>query len=258
MGPMRWIQTMLLLGLAVLPARSAEQTTVLFLGDSITAGRGVGEAAAYPALLERRWRVAGEQRRVINAGVSGDTSKGGAARIDFLLRSEPDWVVVALGGNDALRGLPPRRLAANLTRIIEAAQAAGAKVVLMGMRAPPNMGQTYQRDFAAVYAALAERHAVPFYPFLLAGVAGDPALNQGDRIHPTRAGQRVLADKIGAFLEPLLDPPPAPEAEVEEEEEREKEEPADADAGDAVPASNGDTAEDAVADPAAAASGQEG
>ncbi|MFW5859155.1 MAG: arylesterase [Planctomycetota bacterium] len=244
MGPMRCFQTMLLLVVAALPVRGAEQTTVLFLGDSITAGRGVGEDAAYPALLERRWRAAGKQRRVINAGISGDTSKGGAARIGFLLRSEPDWVVVALGGNDALRGLPPERLGANLAKIIEASRKAGVRVALLGMRAPPNMGETYQRDFAAVYPALAERHAVPLYPFLLEGVAGDRELNQRDRIHPTRAGQKVLADRIGAFLEPLLDPPPPvsdPEEPVEAEGDAAESEPAD----DVADAARGDAQGDA-------------
>jgi acyl-CoA thioesterase-1 len=177
---------------------------IVALGDSLTAGLGVGADEAYPALLEARLRRDGFDYRVVNAGVSGDTSAGGLRRLDWALRLRPDVVIVALGANDGLRGQPPDALRANLTRIVERARGAGARVLLAGMRVPPNYGDDYARAFAAVYPSVARATGVPLAPFLLDGVAGDPHLNQPDGIHPTAEGQRVIAEHLWPHLRPLL------------------------------------------------------
>jgi acyl-CoA thioesterase-1 len=142
---------------------------------------------------------------VVNAGVSGDTSAGGLRRVDWALDGDVRILIVALGGNDGLRGLPPSELAANLSTIVETAQARGVRVVLAGMEAPPNYGVDYITGFHQVYPDLARRYHVPLVPFLLQGVAGDAALNQGDGIHPTAEGARVVADNVWAVLRPMLD-----------------------------------------------------
>jgi len=179
--------------------------TIAFLGDSITAGYGVDEAEAYPALVQSKLEAAGLDWRVVNAGESGDTTKGGLARLDWMLRSEPDIVVVALGGNDGLRGLELARTKANLQRVIDRLQAEDVQVVLAGMMLPRNFGPDYTAAFRTLYRELAEANeAVGFYPFLLDGVAADPELNQVDGIHPNAKGQAVIAGKLFAFLEPAL------------------------------------------------------
>jgi acyl-CoA thioesterase I len=178
---------------------------IVALGDSLTAGLGVGADEAYPALLEARLRREGFTYRVVNAGVSGDTSAGGLRRIDWALRLSPAVVIVALGANDGLRGQSPDALRDNLTRIVERARAAGARVLLAGMRVPPNYGDDYTRAFAAVYPAVARATGAPLAPFLLEGVAGDPRLNQPDGIHPTAEGQRRIAERLWPYLKPLLE-----------------------------------------------------
>ena len=190
---------------SVLVASAASATpradhVVVALGDSLTAGLGVGVEEAYPALLEARLRREGFDYRVVNAGVSGDTSAGGLRRLDWALKLKPQVLIVALGANDGLRGQPPAALRANLTQIVERARAAGARVLLAGMRVPPNYGDEYARAFAAVYASVARATG----PFLLDGVAGDPRLNQADGIHPTAEGQRVIAEHLWPHLRPLL------------------------------------------------------
>ena len=194
---------------SVLVASAASATpradhVVVALGDSLTAGLGVGVEEAYPALLEARLRREGFDYRVVNAGVSGDTSAGGLRRLDWALKLKPQVLIVALGANDGLRGQPPATLRANLTQIVERARAAGARVLLAGMRVPPNYGDEYARAFAAVYASVARATGVPLAPFLLDGVAGDPRLNQADGIHPTAEGQRVIAEHLWPHLRPLL------------------------------------------------------
>ena len=194
---------------SVLVASAASATpradhVVVALGDSLTAGLGVGVEEAYPALLEARLRREGFDYRVVNAGVSGDTSAGGLRRLDWALKLKPQVLIVALGANDGLRGQPPAALRANLTQIVERARAAGARVLLAGMRVPPNYGDEYARAFAAVYASVARATGVPLAPFLLDGVAGDPRLNQADGIHPTAEGQRVIAEHLWPHLRPLL------------------------------------------------------
>ena len=192
-----------LLLLVASPASAADHV-IAALGDSLTAGLGVSPEEAYPAVLEARLRREGFEYRVINAGVSGDTSAGGLRRIDWVLKLRPDVVIVALGANDGLRGQPPDVLRDNLTRIIERARAAGVRVLLAGMRLPPNYGDDYARAFAGVYPAVARATGVPLAPFLLDGVAGDARLNQPDGIHPTVEGQRVIAERLWPYLKPLL------------------------------------------------------
>jgi acyl-CoA thioesterase-1 len=179
---------------------------IVALGDSLTAGLGVASDEAYPALLEARARQAGLDYRVVNAGVSGDTSAGGLRRLDWVLRLRPDVVIVALGSNDGLRGLPVATLRDNLTTIVTRLRAAGARVLLVGTRVPPNYGAAYAGDFAEVFGSIARRTSVAFLPFLLEGVAGDPTLNQPDGIHPNAAGQRIVADRVWTALRPLLRP----------------------------------------------------
>ncbi len=192
-----------LLLLVASPASAADHV-IAALGDSLTAGLGVSPEEAYPAVLEARLRREGFEYRVINAGVSGDTSAGGLRRIDWVLKLRPDVVIVALGANDGLRGQAPDVLRDNLTRIIERARAAGVRVLLAGMRLPPNYGDDYARAFAGVYPAVARTTGVPLAPFLLDGVAGDARLNQPDGIHPTVEGQRVIAERLWPYLKPLL------------------------------------------------------
>jgi acyl-CoA thioesterase I len=177
---------------------------VVVLGDSLTAGLGLSPEQAYPALLEERLTAAGLDWEVVNAGVSGDTSAGGLRRLDWSLSGDVRVLVVALGANDGLRGLPPGQLRANLARIIESAQQRGAKVVLAGMEAPPNFGGPYTREFREVYRDLAREYSISYVPFLLEGVAGVPALNQSDGIHPTAEGQRRMADLVWSALAPAV------------------------------------------------------
>jgi acyl-CoA thioesterase I len=202
LGTARVLVALVLL-LAAGPA-SAEDRVIVALGDSLTAGLGVAADEAYPALLESRLRSAGFAYRVVNAGVSGDTSAGALRRVDWVLRSRPEVVIVALGANDGLRGLPVTALRENLTAIVTRLRAGGARVLLVGMRLPPNYGEAYARAFAAVFREVARRTSAAFLPFLLEGVAGNPSLNQADGIHPNAAGQRAVAERVWSALQPLL------------------------------------------------------
>jgi acyl-CoA thioesterase-1 len=183
---------------------AARDRVVLAFGDSLTAGHGLTPGEAYPALLETRLAAAGYGYRVVNAGVSGDTTAGGLRRVDWALKLQPEVVIVALGANDGLRGLDLAAVRANLDRIVERFQAAGVKVLLAGMRLPPNYGQPYADDFERVFRAVAQRRGVPLMPFLLDGVGGQAPLNQSDGIHPTAEGQRIMADRLWPYLVPLL------------------------------------------------------
>lgn len=174
------------------------------LGDSLTAGLGVAPEEAYPAQLAARLRAAGLDYDVVNAGVSGDTSAGGLRRLDWSMTGDVQVLVVALGANDGLRGLPPTEVRANLARIIEAARARQVRVVLAGMEAPPNFGAAYTQDFRDVYRELARTYEVTLIPFFLDGVAGVPALNQADGIHPNAEGQRIVASTIWRAVAPLV------------------------------------------------------
>ena len=178
------------------------------LGDSLTAGYGLPSPdEAYPALLQKKLRAAGRDFDVINAGVSGDTSAGGLRRLDWSMQGDVRVLVVALGANDGLRGLPPGELKKNLSAIIDRAEARRVKVLLLGMEAPPNFGDRYTRDFRAVYRDLAGERHVALIPFFLNGVAGVATLNQADGIHPTAEGQRRIADTIWPQLKTLATSP---------------------------------------------------
>jgi len=171
------------------PAPVPAAPLVVFLGDSLTAGLGLDENQAYPALLGQQLNQEGKAVRVVNAGVSGDTTAGGLSRLDWLLGQHPDVLVVGLGANDGLRGLPLTEVELNLRQIIRRSQAAGARVLLLGMRIPPNYGP-YADQLAAIYPKLAKELNVPFVPFLLDKVGGIRSLNQADGIHPTARGRR--------------------------------------------------------------------
>jgi acyl-CoA thioesterase I len=193
-----------LLGIAAGEARG--EGVVVVLGDSLTAGLGVAADEAFPARLQARIRAEGYAYRVTNAGVSGDTTAGGLGRVDWVLRANPEIVIVALGANDGLRGQSPPAIRANLEEIVARLQAAGARVLLVGMRLPPNYGADYTKEFEAIFPAVARRAKVALMPFLLDGVAADPRLNQADGIHPTAAGQQIMADRVWPYLRPLLRP----------------------------------------------------
>lgn len=177
---------------------------VVFLGDSLTAGLGLNEDEAYPAVIERELRKEGTPVRVINAGVSGDTTAGGLSRLSWLLGQHPDIVVVALGANDGMRALPVEETEKNLREIVRRTRASGVRVLLLGMRIPPNYGPDYIEKFEAMYPRIAEDLGVPLVPFLLEDVGGVRTLNQADGIHPTAEGQEILAKNVLPYLEETL------------------------------------------------------
>jgi acyl-CoA thioesterase-1 len=177
---------------------------VVFLGDSLTAGLGLDADQTFPAVLEQRLADEGLPIDMVNAGVSGDTSKGGLNRLPWLLRQHPDVLVVCLGGNDGLRGQPVANLRNNLEQIIRLARDDGASVLLLGLELPPNYGPDYTRAFHATFEQVAEDLDVPLVPSLLEGVGGHPDLNQADGIHPTAEGQRLVAGNVLPKLEELL------------------------------------------------------
>lgn len=186
------------------PAPVSSKPLIVFLGDSLTAGLGLDRDQSFPALIGRRLASEGYDYEVVNAGVSGDTSAGGLRRLDWSLDGAVDVLVVALGANDGLRGLSPAEMTKNLGAILERAAATGVTTVLAGMEAPPNFGAEYTRQFRGVYTDLAQQYRVRFIPFLLLGVAGDPALNQADGIHPNVRGAQIVADLVWAELQPVL------------------------------------------------------
>ena len=181
-----------------------DRPRIVAFGDSLTAGLGVAAEEAYPARLQRRLDEQGLRYRVINAGVSGDTTAGGVRRVDWVLKSRPDLVILELGGNDGLRGLNLDETKANLERIIKRCQAASVTVILAGMKLPPNYGTEYTKGFEAIYPALAKQYRLTLIPFFLDGVAGSASLNQADGIHPTSEGYRIIADKVLETVKPLL------------------------------------------------------
>lgn len=193
------------------PAQVKARTTntdvknVVVLGDSLAAGYGLDPTAAFPALLQKKIEEAGWRFQVVNAGVSGDTSAGGLRRIDWLLKRPVDVLVIALGGNDGLRGLSPPALKKNLKAIIERTREKypTAEIVIAGMKMPANFG-SYATEFERVYPELAKELNVALVPFLLEGVGGNSELNLPDRIHPTAEGQKVLAENVWKVLKPLL------------------------------------------------------
>lgn len=189
--------------LSVASAFGAEPN-VLMLGDSLTAGYGLESAEALPLKLEQALRAEGVAVTIVNAGVSGDTMAQGQARLDWALTPEIDAVIVALGANDALRGLPPSQMREHLVLILDALKLKNLPVLMLGMRAPPNLGPDYAREFEAIYPDLAKQYDVQLYPFMLDGVAGNIALNQADGIHPNSQGVAVLVPKISPAVKLLL------------------------------------------------------
>jgi acyl-CoA thioesterase-1 len=179
---------------------------ILFVGTSLTAGYGLGAAFAYPAVIQQKLDSAGLSFRVVNAGISGETSAGALRRIDWVLQLPVEVLVLELGANDGLRGLDPDSMYKNLDAIIRQTKRKypSARILLAGMEAPPNLGGRYGARFRSAFRDLAEEHNVGLIPFILEGVGGRPELNQDDGIHPTIAGQRLMANTVWTYLQPLL------------------------------------------------------
>lgn len=183
-----------------------ETKTILFFGDSITAGYGLESEQAFPTLIQQKIDSLDLNYEVVNAGLSGETSAGGLRRVDWILRQEVDIFVLELGGNDGLRGIDPQNTKQNLQGIIYKVQESypDAEIVLTGMEAPPNMGSLYTTEFRSVYQELADGNDVIFMPFILEDVAGDSELNLPDGIHPTAKGHQIVADNLWEILKPVL------------------------------------------------------
>ena len=187
------------------PERLGAPRRIVFLGDSLTAGLGLPREQSTPSLIQERLAAEGYAYEVINAGVSGDTSAGGLSRLDWSLEGDVEVLVIELGANDGLRGLPVAQMKRNLDEIITRAKARDISVILTGMEAPPNYGPLYTAEFRQVFRDLADDHDVVFVPFYLDGVAGIPTLNNSDGIHPNAEGARIIAGTIWRALEPVLD-----------------------------------------------------
>jgi acyl-CoA thioesterase-1 len=187
------------------PERLGAPRRIVFLGDSLTAGLGLPREQSVPSLVQDRLADEGYAYEVVNAGVSGDTSAGGLSRLDWSLDGDVEVLVIELGANDGLRGLPVSQMKRNLDQIITRAQARDITVILTGMEAPPNYGPVYTAEFRKTFRDLADDHDVVFVPFFLEGVAGIPSLNNGDGLHPNAAGARLIAGTIWGALEPVLD-----------------------------------------------------
>lgn len=188
------------------PASAADGPirTIMAFGDSLTSGYGLPPADAFPVKLEAALRARGHAVRVINAGVAGDTTAGGRARLAWMLADKPDAVILELGANDGLRGLDPAETLANLRAIMEQLKAADLPVLLAGMRAPPNLGRDFGAEFDTIFATVALEYDALFYPFFLEGVAARPTLNQNDGIHPNSAGVAIVVERIIPSVEALL------------------------------------------------------
>ncbi len=182
----------------------AREPVIVAFGDSLTAGLGVPAEQSYPSLLAERLRAEGYAYRVVNAGVSGDTTAGGLRRVDWALRLRPDIVILELGANDALRGQDLSAVRANVDQLVARFQEGGARVLVVGMRLPPNYGPRYGGGFQRIFEEVARRRRAALMPFFLDGVAGVPRLNQADGIHPTAEGYRVVLDRLWPYLRPLL------------------------------------------------------
>lgn len=180
---------------------------IVVLGDSLAAGYGLDRREAFPALLQQKIDQAGWNYRVVNAGVSGNTSADGLSHIDWVLREPVDLLLVELGGNDGLRGIPAAVTKTNLQAIVDRARKKypRVQVIVAGMQMPPNMGEDYKRAFSLIFPEVARTHQASLVPFLLEGVGGKPELNQQDRIHPTAEGQKLVAENVWKVLKPLLE-----------------------------------------------------
>jgi acyl-CoA thioesterase I len=186
------------------PVWAMDPPVILALGDSLTAGYGLAQPDSFTVQLEAALAKAGTEAKIKNAGVSGDTSAGGRARLAWALAEKPDALMIELGANDGLRGLDPKRTEANLDAIIATAKGRGLPVLLTGMRAPPNLGVEYGEEFNSLFARLARKHEVLFYPFFLEGVAAVPTLNQADGIHPNRQGVAEIVRRLAPVVKELI------------------------------------------------------
>ena len=196
-----------IIGLLILITLQAEkEKTILFFGDSLTAGYGLTEEQAFPALVEKALNEKGKKVRVINSGLSGETSAGGLTRIDWVLRQPIDIFILELGANDGLRGVPLEETMKNLQAIVDKVKAKNknVKIVVAGMMVPPNMGEDYSTGFQKIFPELARKNNATLIPFLLEGVAGDEKLNQSDGIHPTVEGHKIVAANVRKVLERIL------------------------------------------------------
>jgi len=175
--------------------------SVLIIGDSLTAGRGVMPEQAYPFMIQEKLKKSGQENvRIINAGISGSTSAGAYARLKWYLKAGPNVLILALGANDGLRGLPVQEMKKNLDKAITLAKESNIRVIIAGMEVPPNYGPEYSKDFRQVFPDLAKEHQIPLIPFLLEGVAGHARLNQADGIHPNPSGHKIIADTVLPFI----------------------------------------------------------
>lgn len=195
-----WVLCVVLVSVLLLTATRSQAETLVCFGDSLTAGYGLDEAQAWPALLQQRLVVEHPRWTVINAGVSGDTTAAGVRRIRWALATKPDAVLVALGANDGLRGVPVADTGANLRTLVKRIRDAGARPLLAGMQLPTNYGESYRTDFAALFPTIAADHGIALMPFLLDGVAAVPALNLADAVHPNADGHRRIATTVYEFL----------------------------------------------------------
>lgn len=201
-----FVTALLCAGATAAPLGAAQPIRILAFGDSLTAGYGLAPDEVFPVKLQARLRADGYDAVVLNGGFSGDTTAGGLSRIKWSLKDKPEYAIVELGANDALRGIAPAVAEANLDKILVRFRDAKVKVLLAGMRAPANWGPQYQAQFDAIYPRLAAKYDVPLYPFFLGGVALDPALNQGDGLHPTARGVDVIVAHIAPAVERLIGP----------------------------------------------------
>ncbi len=200
----RLLAALALIALATAPPAAAQERVIVAFGDSLTAGLGVPAEQSYPSRLAERLTAEGYAYRVVNAGVSGDTTAGGLRRVDWALRLKPEIVILELGANDALRGQDLVAVRGNVDQLVARFQAAGAQVLVAGMRLPPNYGPRYGGKFQRIFEEVARRRGAALMPFFLEGVAGVPRLNQADGIHPTAAGYAVVVDRLWPHLRPLL------------------------------------------------------
>jgi acyl-CoA thioesterase-1 len=190
--------------LAAFAAWAGDAPRIVVVGDSLSAGYGLPPGQSFPAQLQGALDARGVKGEIVNAGVSGDTTAGGLARLDWVLKDKPDAVILELGANDGLRALDPAQTYANLDRIMSRLEAAKIPVLLAGMKAPANLGREYGAEFEAMYPRLAERHHAELYPFFLDGAAADPALNQADGIHPNAQGVGVIVGKMLPYVLRLI------------------------------------------------------
>ncbi|MBF0193444.1 MAG: arylesterase [Magnetococcales bacterium] len=192
--------------LSFFPSNKVEamEPVILCFGDSLTAGWGVLESESYPTLLQKKLIKNGFPHKVVNAGISGDTTASGLNRVQWSLRTKPSLVILVLGANDGLRGLQPKEMQENLNKIINIFKDKNIPVIIGGMKLPPNYGITNGKKFNQVFSQLAAQHKAPFIPFFLEGVAGHPELNQGDGIHPNAEGYKIITENVWRVLKPLL------------------------------------------------------